>query len=299
MSTPTPVPAAPAAPAPQPASVVIPAAAAPIAPALSPAPVSPAAPAVGDWTQGLSDDTKGWISNKQFQNPGQLADAYRNLEKLRGVPAERLLQLPEDMNTPEGRAIFERLGAPKTAAEYGLDKLMPKEGGDPKLAEWASEVFLEAGIPRNAAEKIISKWNERGAASQNADKENYSAMLTQGEAALKKEWGAAYDQNVNLAKSGMRALELDGKEVDTLERIMGRERLFKKLSKIGAGVGESGFVAGRPAADGALAPEQARAKIKELQGDPTWTRRYLKGESDAKSQMTKLQQMAYPGEFTI
>ena len=77
MSTPTPVPAAPAAPAPQPASVVIPAAAAPIAPALSPAPVSPAAPAVGDWTQGLSDDTKGWISNKQFQNPGQLADAYR------------------------------------------------------------------------------------------------------------------------------------------------------------------------------------------------------------------------------
>ncbi len=252
-----------------------------------------------EWTSGFNEDMRGYIANKQFQNPGQLADAYRNLEKLRGVPAERLLQLPENMDTPEGRAIWEKLGMPKTAAEYGLEKLMPKEGGDPKLAEWAAKIFHETGLPRNAAEKIITEWNKRATETTTASQENYKSMLTQGDAALKKEWGAAYDQNVNLAKAGMRALELDAQSVDMLEKIQGREKLFKTLQKIGAGVGESGFVAGRPAADGVLAPEQARQKLKELQVDPLWSRRYLSGDSDAKGQMEKLQRMAYPGEFTI
>jgi hypothetical protein len=218
-------PATPAAPAPAatpaPASVAIASAPTPAAPPSAPPPSSANG---ADWTAGLSEDMRGFIANKQFQNPGQLADAYRNLEKLRGVPQERLLQIPEDMNTPEGRAVWERLGAPKTAAEYGLDKLVPKEGGDPKLAEWASQIFHETGLPRTAAEKIITKWNERSVAAQNEAKENYNLMLQQGDANLKKEWGAAYDQNVNLARAGMRALELDAKAVDVLERLQGREK---------------------------------------------------------------------------
>lgn len=290
---PAPAGAAPAAAAPAPASLAIntpaPAAAAPAA-----APV-----ANGDWTTGFSDDLKGYVANKGYQNPAQLADAYRNLEKLRGVPQERLLQLPENMDTPEGRAVWEKLGAPKTPQDYGLDKLVPKEGGDPKLAEWAAGVFHENGLPIKAAEKIMTKWNERMDAAKAASKENFNAMILQGDAVLKKEWGAAYDQNVNLAKAGMRALELDGPAIDTLERLQGREKLFKTLQKIGAGVGEAGFVPGRPAADGALAPEQARQKIAESMRDPLFSKRYLGGDTDAKNQMQKWHQMAYPGEFTL
>lgn len=305
MSTPAPAaPAAPAAPTPAASAALTPPAPAP-APAAAPAAPSPppgasAAP-TGDWTTTLDDDSKGYIANKGFKSPAEVLNSYRNLEKLHGAGPEKLVKLPEDMNTPEGRALRERLGAPKEAKDYGLDKIMPAadKGGDPKLAEWAAGVFHEIGLPVRDAEKIMTRLNERNQASLTAAKENYVSMLSQGETALKKEWGAAYDQNINLARQGMKALELDGKEVDGLERMIGRERLFKKLKSIGAGVGEGVFVGGRPAADGALAPEQARQKLKELNGDPVWAKRFLSGETEAKQQMEKLQRMAYPGEMTV
>lgn len=300
-----PAPAAPAAPPPA-ASASLNAPVAPPASAAAPAaplgtPAASAAPgaANGDWTTALAEDDRGYVANKGFKTPNDVLTSYRNLEKTFGVPQDRLLKLPEDMNTPEGRAVWEKLGAPKTAAEYGLDKLVPKEGGDPKLAEWASEVFHETGLPRTAAEKIITKWNERTQAAQAADKENYVSMITQGEAALKKEWGAAYEQNVNLAKQGRKALELNDQELDGLEKMIGRERLFKKLRTIGAGIGEANYVAGRPAADGAMAPEQARQKLNELKGDALFTKRYLGGDSEARAQMDRLQRMAFPGELTV
>lgn len=267
-------------------------------PATSAAPAAPHAPS-GDWLSTLPDDAKGYVQNKGFKTPADVLDSYRQLEKTFGVPQDRLLKLPEDMNTPEGRAIRERLGAPKEAKDYGLERLIPKENGDPKLAEWASGVFHEIGVPVKDAEKIIGKWNERAQAAYAASKENFEAMINQGDAALKKEWGAAFDQNIQLAKQGRNALELNDQEVDGLERMIGRERLFKKLRAIGAGVGEASYVAGRPAADGVMAPEQARQKIREMSMDPVWTKRFVSGDSEAKAQMEKWQRMAHPGELTV
>ncbi len=296
-------------------TVVTPAAAAPPpgasaslnAPAPPPAPAAAPPPAVtppgangapgGDWAASFDDDTKGYLQNKGFKSPKEVLDSYRNLEKTFGVPADQILKLPKDLNSPEARAVWERLGAPKTAAEYGIEKLVPKEAKE--FADWASNIFHETGVPQSAAEKIVTKWNERAVAAEAASKENYIASITQGEAALKKEWGAAYEQNINLAKAGMRALELSNEEIDSLDRMVGRERLFKRLSAIGKGVGEASFVGGRPAADGALAPEQARQKIKELGQDTTWVKKFSAGDTEAKKLMEKLQRMAYPGEMTV
>jgi hypothetical protein len=319
MSTPAPAPAAAAAPSAPPVSAgaSLSASGGPVASAPPPTPGAPTPAAAapngappasnptppgtpgGDWTATLTDDAKGYAQAKGFQSPAALLESYRQLEKVFSVPQDRLLKLPENMDSPEGRAIRERLGAPKDPKDYGLDKLVPEKGGDPQLAEWASQVFHEIGVPVRDAEKIISKWNERAQASHTAAEENYNTMITQGESQLKKDWGAAYDQNVQLAKQGVKALELKAEELDGLERMIGRERLFKKLRDIGAGVGESSFVSGRPAAEGVLAPEQARHKLGELQKDPVWTKRFLSGEGAAKEEMLILQKMAFPGELTI
>lgn len=284
------------APTPPPASATPPAATGTPPPAPSAASTPPAATG-GDWTTGLNDDAKGYVQNKGFKNPGDVLESYRNLEKLHGVPQDRILKLPENMDSPEGRAVRERLGLPKTAAEYGLDKIIPKEAA--KFAEWAAQTFHEIGLPLKDAEKIITKWNERSQAAQAQTKENYEASITTGEQALKKDWGAAYDQKINLAKQGVRALELSGPELDQLERVIGRERLFKKLSAIGAGVGEAPFVQGRPAAEGIVAPEQARQKIQELKNDQLWVKRFLGGDIEAKGQMERYQKMAYPDMITV
>ncbi len=303
----TPAPAATGTPAPS-ASAALNGSTPPPAPAAQPTPPAtpPAqqhapAPTPGasppDWISSLPDDAKGYAQNKGFKTPAEVLESYRNLEKFHGVPQDRLLKMPETMDSPEGRALREKLGLPKTAAEYGLDKLVSKERAP--FAEWASKTFHEIGLPLKDAEMLITKWNERGLATQAAAKDNYEAAITQGEMALKKDWGAAYEQKINLAKQGLRALELTGPEVDALEKVMGRERLFKKLSTIGAGVGESQFVTGRPAAEGIVAPEQARQKIQDLKADPLWTKRFLSGDAQAKLDMEKYQKMAHPEMITI
>lgn len=262
-------------------------------PAATPPPAAPAS----DWTSGFNDNLKGMIQNKGFKGPADLAESYYNFEKLQGVPQDRLLKLPENMNTPEGRAIMERLGTPKDAKGYSLDKFVPKDSGDPKLAEWAGEVFNKGNLTTAQAEVVMQAWNERQAATVAAHQENLKASIAQADASLKKEWGMAYEQNINLAKSGAAALELDAKTMDALEALQGREKLFKTLQKIGAGVGEAPFVTGRPAGDGTLAPEQARNKIKELSSDQNFIQRLMKGDVAAKTEWQRAHEMAGGGQM--
>src|SRR5690242_20907106 len=49
-------------------------------------------------------------------------ESYQNLEKMRGVPAERLLTLPDDKSDEATRnAFYEKLGRPKEAAGYEFE----------------------------------------------------------------------------------------------------------------------------------------------------------------------------------
>ena len=93
---------------------------------VTPTPAS--APTPTDWTTGLNDDLRSYVQNKGFKDTAAVVESYRNFKKLHGVPQDRILKLPENLDTPEGRAISERLGAPKDAKDYSIN--LPKEGAD-------------------------------------------------------------------------------------------------------------------------------------------------------------------------
>ncbi len=276
-----------------------PAAAAPAAtpPAPAPAAASPPSGAGGEWTSGFSDEMKGFVQNKGWKNVQEVADSYKNLEKALGVPKERLLHLPESMDAPEAQAVWEKLGKPKTAKDYQLK--VPEKGGDPKLAEWAGDIFHKSNLTSTQAQAVMNAWNERQVAVAAQTIENQKIALAQNTEKLKTEWGAAYEKNMNLAKSGAIALELDAAAIDLLGNAIGTEKLFKQLSKIGAGVGEASFISGRPAADGTVTPEQARSELKGLFDDKVWAQKYLAGDSEARKRMEHLQKMANPGEMRL
>lgn len=250
-----------------------------------------------EWTAGFSDDMRGYVQNKGWKNAQEVADSYRNFEKnYAGVGQERLLKLPESWESPEAQAVWEKLGKPKDAKGYGLK--VP-EKGDPKLAEWAGDVFHKSNLTSDQAQKVMAAWNERQNAVQTQTAENQKIALTQATEKLKTEWGAAYEKQMNLAKSGMMALELDAATVDLMANTMGAEKVFKQLAKIGAGIGEASFVAGRPAGDGTVTPEQARNELEELKRDQAWVQKYLAGDFDAKKRMEHLQKMAVPGDMRL
>lgn len=289
--------AAPAAPASTAAAMAAPAAAAPAAPATTTETVNP-----GSWMAGFNDDLKGYVGTKGFKDPSALADAYRNLEKLQGVPQDRLMKLPESFYdekgnlTQEGRGIYERLGAPKEAKDYGIE--VPKEGGDPKLMEHFTKIFHESGIPKAAAQKIVNEWNQFQQANSAQTAEIKAAEFRNQEQALAKEWGAAAEQNTRIAADGARKMGMDATKIDALSAALGHAETMKLLCNIGKSTGEAAFVTGRNP-NAPMEPATAQSRIKELTGDKEFGARLMNGDSDAKATWERLHQQAYQGTVNI
>lgn len=249
-----------------------------------------------EWTSGFSDETRGYVQKKGFKDAGALADSYISLEKLHSAGPDRLLRLPESMEGDEAKAVWERLGKPKEAKDYALKT---PEKGDPKFTEWAQDVFHKGNLTSKQASDVQSAWNERMAQVQAQTAENQKTAATLAVTDLKTEWGAAFDKNKNLADQAGKVLGWSDQKLGALAMAVGPKEAMKMLLDIGNSISESKFVGGRPAPDGNITPEQARAELNQLYQDSAWVKRYTNGDFDAKKRMSELQKMANPGEVRL
>ena len=107
--------------------------AAPAAPAVNVSPnpgsvTGAAAPSTPpSWTTGFTDELKGYVDAKGFKDAQSVVESYRNFEKIKGVPQERLLTLPEKDEDPSWNDVWKRLGRPDQPKDYQLE--VPKEFG--------------------------------------------------------------------------------------------------------------------------------------------------------------------------
>lgn len=262
----------------------------PGAPAQPSTPPAPSAPAPS-WTSGLSEEQRGYVELKGFKDPANVVDAYKNFEKLKGIPQERLLSLPEKADAPEWNAVYERLGKPAKKEDY---KLPGSTGKDNDFSEWARNVFHEANLTGKQAEAVATKWDEFASAQQEKAQQAFVQKM-QGEVdALKKEWGQAYGQQIETAKQAAKAFNIDGETVGQLESVLGHTKLMKFLSEIGSKIGEDNFVSGgKPSGFGVMTPGAAKAKIEMLQSDKAWGAKYIAGDKDARQEFAHLHKMAY------
>lgn len=275
----------------------------PPAAATPPPAAAPAAPAAApSWHDGASADNLGWIQNKGFKSPLDVVESARNLEKLMGHPPEKILKLADKMRddagalTPEGRAIFERLGAPKDAKDYTIE--IPKEYGDASMAEMFRKLFHEEGVSKSSAERLVKEWNAYQTNAMKGIRETQELAAKTAEANLKKDWGQAYDQNLNIAKEAARTLGVDQKQLDALHHVMGQEGAMKLMHKLGASVGEGRFVKGG-SPNAVVEPSNAQYQIRELMKDKEFGRKLAQGDSEATARWTRLHEMAHPGQFSV
>ncbi len=256
----------------------------------------------GAWMAGFNDDLKGYVGTKGFKGPADLVDAYRNFEKLQGVPQDRIMKLPErfydDANslTPEGRAIFERLGAPKDLKEYGIEA--PKENADPKRLEGFLKTAQELGLTKAQAQKLVAHDTEYFNQTVASMKEASAQKFKDSQASLVKDWGAALDQNTQIAREGAKRMGHDAKTMDALSTVLGHAETMKLYHQLGSAVSESTFIQGRQQAT-KLEPVTALAQIQALKQDKAFAAKYASGDSEAVAKMTRLHEMAYQGTMTL
>jgi hypothetical protein len=247
-----------------------------------------------------------------------LVGGYINAQKMIGVDPKRRLTLPAASDDAKGwNDLYTALGRPEKIDGY----LVPPKGdkaayseSDLAFQKQILPVLHEAGLSQHQLEAIIPKWNALQDAALGAQNEAAAKGIQEADAALSKEWGAAKDQKLALAKTTLEyfadTLKLGDGLKQALERPgpdgkpLGNDPAFARLfAHLGQQMQEDGLLGkGGPQGQGFLSPAEAQQQIAHLMGggDAAFMKAYRTkdhpGHADAVARMKTLYEQAHPAE---
>lgn len=219
---------------------------------------APAGMGESAWSDGLSEDNMAFAAGKGWDGPDAAVSSYRNLESLLGHNrAGRTVTLPRDDADAAGYdALYDRLGRPGAPEEYELggEAIHPP---DDALVEWFRDTAYDAGLSDRQASALYGAWNDMIAARLGQQGEEAEAARAGANAALRAEWGDAYDANMSVARKAAR--RFGGADVAALEAALGEASVASFLARVGAAMGEDALPAGEGARSFGLSAGEARA----------------------------------------
>lgn len=251
------------------------------------------------WHAGLDAELVGHVTNRGWDKldpakaAAEAAKAHREAERLIGVPADRIIRLPQDLTDPAGmKPVWQKLGAPAEAKDYDFSSVKDAAGQPiaAPLAEAIRATAFEASVPKDVATKIaatVVKHFDSVTKEANAVAE---AKLTEERAALKTNWTTNHDANMVVARDGAVKLGVTPEEVAALEKVVGYAKTMEMFRKVGAASAEHNFI--NPSNGGnnnaIMTREQAIARKAELTADTEWGKRYMNGGAPEKREMDAL-----------
>lgn len=263
--------------------------------AASAAPAASGAPsgAQPSWYGEVDEQTAAYIGNKGWQSPTDLLNSYRNLEKFAGG-SKNLLELPgADADQAAWDNVYNRLGRPADPKEYGI---VAPENGDPELVDWFTKTAHANGLTAKQAQTLFNQWNEMAGgkmeAMEVAARENSERAISE----LKREWGQAYDQQIDMGRRAVAALGLDQQKLTEYENKLGTGEMLKLFATLGSKMGEPSFADGGRSGNAGgfgLTPAQAQQQVADLKMDKQFMEQYMKGAPDAVNKMKRLMEAAY------
>ena len=258
------------------------------------------------WFDGIDAETLGHWDNKGWKYKDspkeltiELTKAWKGLEKNFGVPADQLLKLPKDAADEAGwSAVRQRLGAPKEAKEYDFTNVKYADGRDfdPAMADALRNTLHKAGTPKDAAPEVAKAVAKVISDAETAKTAERTARLQTERAEVQKEWGQNFDFNRLQAMQGAkRAVGTDEaaqKLITSMEEAIGYRATMEFWRKIGAGTSEDTFVDVQKGGT-VTTRNGAAARLRELESDPDWAARLVKGDPKARQEMDSLLQQIH------
>lgn len=253
-----------------------------------------------DWKGTLGDDYaahESTITAKGWKSPADAVKAYTEAQKLVGKGGQGGLSVPKDDASPEDWGKFyDAAGRPKTAAEYDLQ--VP-QGEPDDFAKAIAPKLHEAGLTKRQAAAVAKSYNEIAPAIMKAREEAEDAAFAQKSAsdlgALKKEWGAEYDANIEFSKRAQRAAGLTEEEGAALERSLGLGKAVKLMAALGRSLREDSLEGNRGGSF-KMSAEEAKSKLEANKADPTFRKalldKYDPGHERAVKEQDRLQRLA-------
>ncbi len=260
---------------------------------------APGAPA--PWYQGVAGvdseiighiTNTGWDKKSAAEAAVEAVKSWKAAEKHIGVPADRLLRLPENAADEQGwNAVWSKLGQPTEAKGYDFSTVKYADGTAPdeQFLERMRNAAFKMHVPKEAAAELtreVVKYLEHEDTNETAEKQ---AALAQQKANLKKNWGQNEAANMFVAQRAAQALGIDPATVAQLEGVIGYDKIMEMFRSIGSRIGEDKFITGAQGGNaGPMTREQAVAQVSELKADKVWVTAYLNGDSEKRRQMNAL-----------
>ena len=211
---------------------------------------------------------------QRYKTVEDLAEGYVSLEKRFGIEPERRLDLPNSPDDKEGwAAVWKKLGAPDKAEGYAFELAKDASDADKALVSDFQKTAHDMGMPKAMAEGAMKWWDGQVKAAVDAQAAAFESARATGEAALRKEWGEAFDQRgreigkllADYATPTLKA-ELDGKLGNHPELSMFFGKLIDRMAEGGA-TPRSGEAAGDV---GKLTPAQAAGEARKMEAHPAF-----------------------------
>lgn len=162
----------------------------------------------GGWTDGFEDNVRDHMATKGYTDPGQLANAYMNLEKAVGADKVVLPSADTDLREWDG---WSRLGTPDDADGYELAAPQGFDQYDQGLSDWFREAAHKAKVPASMAQGLHDSFVERMMGSYGEQVTSSQQQNESWEGDLRKEYGTAFDERIAAGRSAIR--EFGGDEL--------------------------------------------------------------------------------------
>ncbi len=291
--TPTPTPAP--APAPAPAAAPEPTPAPTPDPAPTPVPTGATPP---PWIDSVPEgDTRTWAEAKGLQSGTfeNVLKSYHNLEQVMGADkAGRTVVLLGDEPSPEQFSEFyTKLGRPKEATGYAW--ALPEGQTDTTRLDAMRATAHSLGITDKQFTGLADADLTFLAAQAQANTDQVAITAADAMTALKKEWGATFDQKVAGIDVAAEKLGFSKEHLEGLRSAMGPVEAMKFIDGLNTKMGDHDFDSGDPIVPGFLTPEQARLKLSELTSSKefmdAWTDKMHPGHAAAVEKKAKLSRM--------
>ena len=242
-------------------------------------------PAPPAWLPGADADTVAYLQSKGWDKSSNPAEAilgsYRSLEKLWGADkAGQTVQIPADgADSKTMDNFYNKLGRPESVDKYS-SKVADIKGMPGDTAKAFVDLAFKEGLTDRQVKAVVAWNNESGVKIQQSLEANASTQLSSQQAALKTEWGAAYDGNIQTAKEAATKLGWTAEQINAMQLGLGFDGVMKLAHQLGTQVGEGKFVQGEGGratqnGNGALSPAQASQELKKLMADPTFQKEWM------------------------
>ncbi len=251
------------------------------------------------WRDGLPEDIANHSAIKDIGSVEALAKSAIHAQQM--VGADKVIVPGRDADQAAWGEFYNKIGRPDQASEYELPtENMPENSSMDEQS--ANEFMGEAhrlGLTKGQFAGMVRYLAQKGEQINDAGQQAVEQSKQEAVQALQQEFGAAFDQNLKMAKDAVR--QFGGEELVAFmdQSGMGNQpEVIKAFAKIGKMIAED-EVKGKGGAYGfIMSPDEAAQEIQNKQLDNEFMRAYLQshvpGHDAAVTEMQKLFELANP-----